>query len=103
MRISGRIVRPGAVVPGHIEVEGPAILSVTEDERHAGGDVIVPGFVDLHCHGGGGHTFTTGEAGSARAAPPFHLGHGTTTMLASLVSSPFELMRDAVAAYRPLV
>ena len=102
-RISGRIVRPGAVVPGHVEIDGPVILSVTEDPRHAGDDVIVPGFIDLHCHGGGGHTFTTGDAGSARGAAAFHLRHGTTTMLASLVSSPFELMRDAVTAFRPLV
>jgi N-acetylglucosamine-6-phosphate deacetylase len=101
-RISGRIVRPGAVVPGHVEVDGPTIVDVSADNR-AGDDIIVPGFVDLHCHGGGGHTFTTGDAAGARAAAAFHLGHGTTTMLASLVSSPFELMRDATAAYLPLV
>jgi N-acetylglucosamine-6-phosphate deacetylase len=99
--VSGRIVRPGSVVPGHVEVDGPVILSVTAG--HAGDDIIVPGFVDLHCHGGGGHTFTTGDAASARAAAAFHLRHGTTTMLASLVSSPYELMRDATAAYVPLV
>jgi N-acetylglucosamine-6-phosphate deacetylase len=101
-RISGRIVRPGAVVPGYVEVDGPTILDVVA-AQDAGDDVIVPGFVDLHCHGGGGHTFTTGDAADARAAAAFHLGHGTTTMLASLVSSPFELMRDATAAYLPLV
>ena len=100
--ISGRIVRPGAVVSGHVEVDGPAILSVTAAER-TGDDIIVPGFVDLHCHGGGGHTFTTGDAEQARAAAAFHLRHGTTTMLASLVSSPYELMREATAAYVPLV
>jgi N-acetylglucosamine-6-phosphate deacetylase len=103
MRISGRIVRPGAVVPGHVEIDGPTILAVAEDARHAGDDVIVPGFVDLHCHGGGGHSFTVGDAEAARGAAAFHLGHGTTTMLAGLVSSPFELMRDAVTAFRPLV
>ena len=101
MRIGGRIVRPGAVVPGYVEVDGPTILSVVADEG-AGDDVVVPGFVDLHCHGGGGHTFTTGDVDAARGAAAFHLSHGTTTMLASLVSSPFELMRDATAAYRPL-
>ncbi|MBL7254546.1 N-acetylglucosamine-6-phosphate deacetylase [Paractinoplanes lichenicola] len=101
-RIGGKIVRPGAVVEGYVEVDGPAILAV-EAAPDAGPDVIVPGFVDLHCHGGGGHTFTTGDAESARGAAEFHLGHGTTTMLASLVSSPFELMRDATEAYRPLV
>src|SRR3954469_6209050 len=101
-RVSGRIVRPGAVVPGHVQVDGPAILAVTAAGM-AGDDIIVPGFVDLHCHGGGGHTFTTGDAAQARGAAEFHLRHGTTTMLASLVSSPFELMRDATAGYLALV
>jgi len=101
-RIGGRIVRPGAVVPGYVEVDGPTILDVVADGG-AGDDVIVPGFVDLHCHGGGGHTFTAGDVAAARRAAEFHLGHGTTTLLASLVSSPFELMRDATAAYLPLV
>jgi N-acetylglucosamine-6-phosphate deacetylase len=101
-RVSGRIVRPGSVVPGHVVVDGPAILDVTAANR-AGDDIIVPGFVDLHCHGGGGHTFTTGDADAARAAASFHLRHGATTMLASLVSSPYDLMRDATAAYVPLV
>jgi N-acetylglucosamine-6-phosphate deacetylase len=57
----------------------------------------------MHVHGGGGHTFTTGDADSARAAAAFHGRHGTTTMLASLVSSPPELMRAAVTAFAPLV
>lgn len=100
--ISGRVVRPGAVVPGSVVVDGPTILDVTE-RGHPGDDIIVPGFVDLHCHGGGGHTFTRGDAAAARAAAAFHLRHGTTTMLASLVSSPYELMCDATAAYLPLV
>jgi N-acetylglucosamine-6-phosphate deacetylase len=101
-RLVGQIVRPGAVIPGRVEVDGPVILSVSAT-NHAGNDIILPGFVDLHCHGGGGHTFTTGDPASARSAAAFHLRHGTTTMLASLVSSPFELMRDATAAYGPLV
>ncbi|GAA0419255.1 N-acetylglucosamine-6-phosphate deacetylase [Actinoplanes capillaceus] len=101
-RISGRIVTPGAVVPGHLDLDGEAIAAIVPDDA-VGDDVIVPGFVDLHCHGGGGHTFTTGDAGAARKAAAFHLGHGTTTILASLVSSPFELMRSATVDYRPLV
>ena len=101
-RVSGRVVRPGAVVPGHVEVEGPAILSVTASSN-AGTDFIVPGFVDLHCHGGGGYTFTTGDDAQAGPAAEFHLRHGTTTMLASLVSSPYQLMRDATLAFAPLV
>lgn len=68
-----------------------------------GPDWIVPGFVDIHVHGGGGHTFTTGDVDAARGAIRFHLRHGTTTMLAGLVSSPYQLIRDASSAFRPLV
>jgi N-acetylglucosamine-6-phosphate deacetylase len=101
IRVGGRIVRPGSVQPGFVEVDGPTILAVSSG-GHAGDDVIVPGFVDLHCHGGGGDTFTTGDPAQARRAAAFHLRHGTTTMLASLVSSPYQLMQDATAAYLPL-
>jgi len=102
VKVAGQIVRPGAVVAGHVEIDGPTIIDVAATNR-AGADIIVPGFVDMHCHGGGGHTFTQGDAADAAAAAAFHLRHGTTTMLASLVSSPFELMRAATAAFRPLV
>lgn len=101
-QISGRIVRPGAVVPGFVEVDGPTILSVS-DHGQVSDDIVVPGFVDLHCHGGGGFTFTHGDPVDARAAARFHLRHGTTTLVASLVSAPFELMYAATAAYLPLV
>lgn len=101
-RVSGRIVTPDSVVTGHLDLDGDRIAAIVPDPA-AGDDVIVPGFIDLHCHGGGGHTFTTGSAADARMAAAFHLRHGTTTILASLVSSPFELMRAAVGAYQPLV
>jgi N-acetylglucosamine-6-phosphate deacetylase len=102
MIITGRIVTPNGVKEGRVTVEGSRIKSV----RRAGvveDQWVFPGFVDLHNHGGGGHTFTTGDAMQAREAAEFHLAHGTTTLLASLVSSPFEVMREAVLAYRPLV
>ena len=103
MRIVGRVVTPtGVLEQGYVEADGDQIIAVgagTADSPHW----IVPGFVDIHVHGGGGHSFTTGEPAAARGAAAFHLAHGTTTMLASLVSSPHELMRDATAALAPLV
>src|SRR5262245_8148884 len=102
MRLTGRIVTPKGVVEGSLTIEGGRIAAIRkgriQDEQW-----IVPGFVDIHNHGGGGHTFTTGDAHAARSAAGFHREHGTTTLLASLVSSPFDLMRDATLAYRPLV
>jgi N-acetylglucosamine-6-phosphate deacetylase len=86
-----------------VELDGERITAVAEYPSIRDGNWIVPGFVDIHTHGGGGHTFTTGDADAARAAAGFHLSHGTTTLLASLVSSPTELMHQATSAFAPLV
>lgn len=121
MLIEGRLVTPDGVIEhGRLIVDGGLIATVERFERagsatagpQTGSDAagpaapsgwIVPGFVDIHNHGGGGHTVTTGDAEATRRAAGFHLAHGTTTLLASLVSSPVELMRRAVTGYAPLV
>lgn len=46
----------------------------------------VPGFVDLHNHGGYGGSFPNGDYDQCRAAARFHRAHGTTTLIASMVS-----------------
>lgn len=103
-RVTGRVVTPTRVLrQGCVEIEDGRIRAVAEYPTVRDGHWIVPGFVDMHTHGGGGHTFTTGDPDAARQAAAFHLGHGTTTLLASLVSSPVELMRTATSAFAPLV
>jgi N-acetylglucosamine-6-phosphate deacetylase len=100
--IRGRVVTPVGVVDGYVAVRGDRIASVIDGDP-GDGHWLLPGFVDIHNHGGGGHSFTTGDADAARQAAAFHLRHGTTTLLASLVSSPYELMRQATTALAPLV
>lgn len=53
---------------------------------------LLPGLVDIHCHGGGGHSFATNDPSQARAAALFHAQRGTTTVLASLASDHAEAM-----------
>lgn len=104
MKVAGRVVTPeGVIENGEISIDGGLIGGVEPTAAVHDGHWIVPGFVDIHVHGGGGYTFTTGDAGEARRAAAFHLGHGTTTMLASLVSSPYELMLSATKEFAPLV
>ncbi|MGB7363363.1 MAG: amidohydrolase family protein [Rhodococcus sp. (in: high G+C Gram-positive bacteria)] len=54
--------------------------------------VILPGMVDVHCHGGGGVGFPDATADTAVAAVEYHRRSGTTTMLASLVSAPRDVL-----------
>jgi N-acetylglucosamine-6-phosphate deacetylase len=97
-----RIVTPDGVVDGAVRLDGDRIAAVVPGPA-AGDRWLVPGFVDLHVHGGGGHTFTTGDPDAARAAAAFHLRHGTTTLLASLVTAAHATLLDAARALRPLV
>lgn len=94
-----RVVLPERVVQdGRVTVEGRRI--VPDDGRPSTLDLtshwIVPGFVDLHVHGGGGASFSTRTPQNALTAIAAHRGHGTTTMLASTVTGDLaELARQA--------
>jgi len=63
---------------------------------------IVPGFVDLHNHGGGGHGYTSG-VDAARWAAGFHLSRGTTTLLASLMAAPHGELLATATTLEPLI
>lgn len=64
---------------------------------------ILPGLVDMHCHGAYGGAFTSGSEESARRAIGFLHSRGTTTLLASLVTAaPEQLLRD-IRTLRSLV
>jgi N-acetylglucosamine-6-phosphate deacetylase len=102
-KLVGRIVTPDSIVDGTLVVDGERIAGIEPGPVPDDAPWLVPGFVDMHVHGGGGATFTTGDATSARKATAFHLSHGTTTLLASLVSSPYDVMLAATKAYAPLV
>lgn len=64
--------------------------------------VVSPGFIDMHCHGGGGASFEEGLSG-ARAVLASHSSHGTTTQLASLVSADLEHQLALATELEPLI
>ncbi|MEI2718198.1 MAG: amidohydrolase family protein [Candidatus Nanopelagicales bacterium] len=88
-----------AVTDGRIEALGT-------DEPPPGAErvsgTMVPGFVDIHCHGGGGAAFESGDPEQARVAADCHRRHGTTTVIASLVSASTENMARQITALVPL-
>jgi N-acetylglucosamine-6-phosphate deacetylase len=102
----GRIVTPdGVLSPGWIRLAGNLIdaigageagdLPVPVADLH--GQWVLPGFVDMHVHGGGGTSFTQGSADDARRAAEFHRGHGTTSIVASLVTAPLAELEAQAA------
>lgn len=93
--LRGRVVTPDGVLPdGVVATEAGRITWVgpvrewplpTPDPTAA---TLLPGLVDVHCHGGAGHGFPETGAAGARAAARHHRNHGTTSLMASLVSAP---------------
>ncbi|WP_440099734.1 N-acetylglucosamine-6-phosphate deacetylase [Streptosporangium sp. H16] len=96
-----RVVTPEGVHEGWLTIEDGRITHVGQGSAPGaglglGGRYVVPGFVDIHNHGGAGGSFPTGDPDQASRAVDLHARHGTTTLMASLVTaSPEDLARAA--------
>jgi N-acetylglucosamine-6-phosphate deacetylase len=67
----------------------------------AGGHWLTPGFIDLHCHGGGGHPYDDGPE-EMLAALATHRAHGTTRSLVSHVANPLASLRESLSVVADL-
>jgi N-acetylglucosamine-6-phosphate deacetylase len=109
--LRGRVVTATGVLPdGVVRVDGtrigwvgPATELPAEDLPAASEVTLLPGLVDVHCHGGAGHGFPEADTDGVRAAAAHHRAHGTTTLLASLVSAPVDTLLERVRMLAPLV
>jgi len=90
-----QVVTPEGVVAGSLSVADGRIVGVDAVSGAQGmaldGALVVPGFIDIHVHGGGGHDMTASAQDMADAVA-FHRGHGTTTTLVSLVTAPVDAL-----------
>ncbi|PUB22869.1 N-acetylglucosamine 6-phosphate deacetylase [Promicromonospora sp. AC04] len=116
--VRGRLVQPSAVVDDGVVVAsggrvtfagslseavatgyGPAV----EQMPPAPETYVLPGLVDLHNHGGGGVSFPdVASAEEAMAGVLEHRRHGTTTLLASLVTAQPEVLLSRAAVLAEL-
>ena len=96
MLAAGALALPtGMVVDGWVVVDGERVLAVgtgppPEPPSWSLAGLVVPGFVDVHVHGGGGAAFDGGDPEAAATVVRTHLAHGTTTMVASLVTDSMD-------------
>ena len=74
----------------------PADIGVSYDLE---GGTLIPGFIDLQVNGGGGVLFTAAPTvDSLRTIGAAHRQYGTTGFLPTLISTRFDVMREAVSA-----
>ena len=90
-----------------IKAAGGVITAITEncaetpDSNHSG--TLIPGFVDIHSHGGAGFYFSDLSPENVAAARNTHLSHGTTTHIASLVTEPIGILEEQILRLVPMV
>ncbi|WP_421673703.1 N-acetylglucosamine-6-phosphate deacetylase [Streptomyces europaeiscabiei] len=87
------VLPTGTVKNGRLTIEGTKIAANPPENAHTI-DVrdhwVVPGFVDIHNHGGGGASFTSGTVDDVLHGIRTHRLHGTTTLVASTVTGDMD-------------
>ena len=104
--INGKIFTPqGWIEDGSVLFENGQIIEVTNcdlalvgaEQVDARGMFIIPGYVCMHAHGGGGHDFTECTEEAFRQAVKAHQLHGATSIFPTMSSSSMEDIRKGVA------
>jgi N-acetylglucosamine-6-phosphate deacetylase len=103
MKLRGYIATSEGFLDGELSVAGARIASLRGAPidlarvRDGKRPIVLPGFVDLHVHGGGGHDMM--DAGSAcETIARVHAKHGTTALLATTLTAPREDLTRAFQA-----
>lgn len=92
---NGRVTVEGTRIAGHSPADAPSV--------DLSGHWLVPGFVDMHNHGGGGASFTSGSAEDVLTGVRTHHEHGTTTMVASTVTGDMDFLTHRAGFLSELV
>lgn len=106
--ITGDIVTPDGVLEhGAVTVGDDGIIAEVSARRtsaprsgdiDAGGFLVLPGFVDVHVHGGGGADFMHGTEDAVRQIARTHAKYGTTSLLATTLTASREATDRAIRA-----
>ena len=103
--VNGALVTPDAVLLGKTLLFGERIEAIADarDPLPAGvetvdarGGCVLPGFVDLHVHGGGGYDFLDPDPGAIDAILRLHAAHGTTALFATTLTCPDEILYGGI-------
>lgn len=103
---NGRIVLPQEVLEqGSLLVENGRIAAVNEpcpegaEVVDAKGGYILPGFIDIHVHGGGDSDFMDNEVSAFHAAARAHCAHGTTAIVPTTMTCADSLLEEVIDCF----
>ncbi len=107
--INGTVYAPTRVISdGVVLLDGARITAVGRPEQvpipegaqriNAHGNIVCPGLVDIHLHGGDGADCTDGTSDAVRIVARRHLRAGTTSFLATTGSAPLPHIWQAFEA-----
>jgi N-acetylglucosamine-6-phosphate deacetylase len=100
--INGRIIADNKIEQKSLYIKDGLILDITEQDMPADeiidaeGSYVSAGFIDIHCHGGGGYDFMDGEDALIEAAKT-HFKHGTTAIFPTTVACSPDALKIALA------
>ena len=104
--VNGKVLTPsGWIDNGSVLIDGSRVKAVLKTSSQAPdvttvidakGGYILPGAIDLHVHGGGGHDFMEGTEEAFRVSIATHRKHGTTSLFPTLAASTMPMMRKAM-------
>lgn len=96
---NGKIVSNGKLLEGYdIILYGDKIMGVkptTEvsgEKVDLGGNYIAPGFIEIHCHGGGGYEFIDATPEAFKKACEVHAAHGTRVIYPTISATDYDTM-----------
>ena len=103
---NGRIVLLQEVLEqGSLLVEDGRIVAVNEpcpegaEVVDAKGGYILPGFIDIHVHGGGDSDFMDNEVSAFHAAARAHCAHGTTAIVPTTMTCADSLLEEVIDCF----
>lgn len=108
--VNASVILPSRVIEGAtILIEQGRIVAVGTDLTtpfegarviDAAGRYAAPGFIDVHCHGGGGYDFSDGTVEAMLRAAEMHAQHGTTLIYPTTASCSNETLFRLFDTYR---
>ncbi len=96
---NGKIITDGKMLEGYdIVIDNEKIVDVKPTDQidgekyDLGGNYIAPGFIELHCHGGGGYEFIDATPEAFKKACEVHAAHGTRVMFPTISATDYDTM-----------